>query len=112
MTHGVYKLADMAGAASPDSKTSPGAEFLTGVAESFQEAVDNGWFDEDSVHEIADGAVPVYTHEMWKTFVDLAAWQEDVEHDDLDMTAQAGMALYQIAQRLVEALAAEREEEE
>jgi hypothetical protein len=28
--------------------------------------------------EIADYCVPVYTHNLWVTFVDLAAYSEDV----------------------------------
>jgi hypothetical protein len=70
---------------------------------------------EGSVTEIADGCVPVYTHRLWATFVDLAAYSEDL--DDLggtsgNMEQDATASLFAIAERLVHALLEEILEEE
>lgn len=118
-THGAYALARLAECAGPDSESSPGAKFLVLVEDSFIEAVEYDRFpaegDEwpsDVVHEIADGCVPVYTHDRWVTFVDLAAYQEDVSElagGGEDMTTLAAYALYQIAYRLAAELLIERE---
>lgn len=110
-----FELARMADIASPDEFDSVGAQFLLSVRDSFIEyIIDNdGEPSEDMAHEVADLAVPIYTHERWLTFVDLAAYQEDVEElvtDDVrDMTQRAGVALYLIAERLVFALIEEME---
>jgi hypothetical protein len=108
----------MAGCADPDGPDSPGALFLSAVADEEYEQ----WYacgpdidETDAAHEIADGAVPAYTHDMWRTFVDLAAYNETDEHglmaDALtsgdDIGKVAAIALYQIAERLVYALIAE-----
>jgi hypothetical protein len=95
---------------------SPGAEFLRHVEDAAREAFDSLIEDETpreqaddngALHMVADGAVPMYTHGMWQTFVDLAAYQEDL--DDLggttgDMERDAQTALYLIAYRLTNAL--------
>lgn len=107
--YNAYELASMAHAPSPDSRVSPGAEFLLSV----QAAVDVALTDRkdedrgDLAHEIADDAVPVYTHELWSTFVDLAAYNEDpsdLGYDASDMTRCAQVCLYLIADRLAVAL--------
>lgn len=138
--YNAFHLADRAECGEPssivregdiDSANSPGADFLDSVRTDFLEAVEYSMgtdntapsaddirtavaaLQEDGAHEIADGAVPVYTHEMWRTFVDVAAWQEDDEYGDGwgdDLTKAAMRALYQIANRLVLALASELEE--
>ena len=98
-----YELANMADCSNPDSQESPGARFLLSVQDDYRERVEDGYYDEDdSPHEIADGAVPVYTHNLWQTFTDLGAYNEDpselgVESDD--MTSAAGVCLYMIAAR-------------
>lgn len=103
-----YELARIADVQSPDDAfESPGAQFLLGIAEDVKDRRGYGELDEDSAHEIADSAVPVYTYKMWQTFVDLCAWDEDL--DDLggstgDMTKDAMAALYLIASRLAYAL--------
>ena len=115
--YNVWELARMADCASPDDEHSPGATFLLGVqadmAERVAWAADNDEVvDEDVVSEVAGGAVPVYTHELWQAFVDLCAYAEDISDygtDAADMTATAGVALYCIAERLAFALRAEEE---
>lgn len=108
-TYNAYELARMAECMSPDSLDSPGAQFLLRIQDDYNEAVEEDYWNEDETpHEIADNAVPVYTHQMWLTFVDLGAYQEDpselgYENDDMDKAGSA--CLYLIAQRLVYALA-------
>ncbi len=117
--YNVWELAQMADCASPDDEHSPGATFLLRVqddmAERFTWAADNDEVvDEDAAHEVADSAVPVYTHQRWQVFGDLCAYQEDITDyrtDAADMTATAGVALYLIAERLAFALLEEEEEE-
>lgn len=110
------QVADITG---PDSETSEGARFVSLVRDALVEAlewkVENDDVDlaqaarivrEDS-HELADAAVPVYTHNRWLTFADLAAWQVDVSEyasGDQDMTTLAGIALYEVARQLVDEL--------
>jgi hypothetical protein len=125
--HSPYHLASLADCTSPDSADSPGAKFLAGIAEAVAEhcnqyagTPDDGddWplivgelLNGDAAHEIADSAVPIYTHERWQTFVDLGAYNEDpageLGDDGSDLTQTAGAALYLIASRLVGALAGE-----
>ena len=114
-----YRLADLADVAAPDTLVSPGAAFLTGVRDHLAEALDWRADDpadaikhvrDDGIHEIADSAVPVYTHARWLTFVDLAAWSEDISEladgavATVGLTEGAGVALYIIAERLTHAL--------
>lgn len=63
----------------------------------------------DGWHEVADGAVPVYTHDRMATYVDTLAYTEDAEDygnmtDPVDM---AGVALYMQAERIADATATE-----
>lgn len=121
-TRTAYSLARDADCASPDNSTSVGADFLGKVADSVAElladaespslhelATEDGHYasdvdDDGSVHEIADAAVPIYTHTLWTTFTDLAAYQEDPSelgyNAASDMGKLAGVCLYIIAQRL------------
>jgi hypothetical protein len=53
--------------------------------------------------------VPVYTHNLWVTFVDLAAYSEDLsdwayEHDADSPERLPSLALYMIGERLALAL--------
>lgn len=109
-TLNAYQLARLAECPGPDSLTSHGARFLERVQDDYREAVEDERYDDDTAHEIADGAVPIYTHEMWLTFVDLCAYQEDpseLGYDGSDMDKDGSACLYIIAQRLVYALHAE-----
>ena len=105
----VWTLAGMAEVSSPDSLTSPGAEWLQRVALTVDDVRDYDDID-DGIHEQADGLVPVYTHHRWQVFVDLAAYTEDVDElagaFDHSMEGRAGIALYLIAERLLTALVA------
>lgn len=119
--HSPFQLATLADCYSPDTWDSPGARFLARIARDVADYVADDadgardtigeLTDGDAAHEIADGAVPIYTHDRWATFVDLGAYNEDVtefgEPDGSDLTAVAGVALYMIAERLVRALAEE-----
>ncbi len=114
MKKNAYQLAILAGVSSPDDLESQGALFLLSAAEDYTDRFYAGEVDENTIHEVADNAVPIYTHKRWQVFVDLCAYGEDIsEFAPFDnMTRQAGVALYVIAERLVRALADEREEEE
>lgn len=112
-----YQLAGFAGCASPDSPTSPGAQFLSDVRDRVAEWATQprtdrqyGWELSDYAHEIADGCVPIYTHQRWQTFVDLCAYHYDAsDYGDLprDMTDAAGVVLYAIGRALADALLAD-----
>lgn len=106
-------LATDADCASPDNAESAGAEFLVRVRDDTLDLLerDDDWHrdtidDDGSVHEIADGAPSIYTHTLWKQFVDLAAYFEDPELGEWpdDLNKVAGVALYQIAERLAWAI--------
>ena len=112
----VFALAADADCCAPDTAQSPGAVWLVRVAESALEAWT--WATEhdelaelleDGSHELADGAVPIYTVDLWRVFMDLGAWQTDTEESGPveDMTKGAQTALYVIARTLVEALFAD-----
>lgn len=123
-TFNPFQLARIADCGSPDSEDSPGASMLAGVLSSFTEAVEyaaDAWpeygptemaehiRDDDAGHEAADSAPSVYTYDMWKQFVDLAAWQEDPSEigadETRDMEKMGSACLYLIARRLWDALA-------
>lgn len=110
-TTNVYDLARIASVYTPDSETSPGADFLRWVRDSYVEAREEGRLEErsrdDLFHEIADGAVPIYTHPMFLTFIDLGAYEEDPSEligPFTEVIDGARASLYIIALRLVEAL--------
>jgi hypothetical protein len=112
-----WQLARMAGVSDPDSHDdSPGAKFLRRVESSASEIAENvadGYDLDDQILEVADALVPVYTHEVWKVFVDLAAYEVEVETDmalESDMTKRAQVALYEVARTLLTALLIEQEE--
>ena len=104
----VFALANLAGCASPDSLSSPGAEWLRQVGraalETWEDTDDRSGDDwSDEAHELADQLVPVYTHDLWSVFVDLAGYQVDTQDYGTpeDMTQGASWALYEIARSLV-----------
>jgi hypothetical protein len=102
----VWQLARMAECSDPDANDSAGARFLDSVYDSTMEALAYGPVDQEEVFEIADAAPDVYTCQRWQEFVDLAAWQEDTSELGRgdDMTQEAGIALYLIAERLAWAI--------
>jgi hypothetical protein len=107
---------DMADCGDPDSHESAGMGFLTSVRDAVVEGIEDGTFvpdgegrddDNGAVHVIADNAPDVSTHTRWREFVDLAAYFEEPEISDAwpeDLTEAAGVALFQIAERLVYAI--------
>ncbi len=112
-TLNAYQLARLAECAEPDTDESPGAVWLLRVGRATEDVAEYDDRDE-GLHETADALVPVYTSERWAIFTDLAAWNEDVTEYGTytDMTEAAGVALYMIARRLLEALTATEEEED
>lgn len=121
-TYTVQTLASMADCGSPDSNTSPGAEFLRGIANDMPDVmarIDAGEDMSDVASQTADNAPDYRTHTRWQEFTDLTAWQEDISefggslHRDEDLTnTVAGVALYIIAERLVYALIEEARSQE
>lgn len=110
LAYTAHRLANEADCSCPDSSESPGAKFLLEVQDSVNERFADDSWDEDSSSEIADAAVPVYTHAVWATFVDLCAYQEDPTElgcDGSDMEQCAKVCLYMIAARLADSLARE-----
>lgn len=117
----VFHLSDRADCASPENLGSAGAHFLDAVrndavdllesldADGVQSFVLYGTDGDlsDDISERADSAVPIYTHQLWATFVDLAAYNEDAtelgaDASDLDQCART--CLYLIADRLLRTL--------
>lgn len=120
LDHSAYALANLAGCASPDAPTSPGARFLLDVQDAVNEANEFAPYADrredftDAAHALADSAVPVYTHARWQAFLDLAAYNEDMSEylaSSDDLTKAAGVALYIIAERLSQLLMSELADE-
>ena len=109
-TYSANRLAHLAGCASPDSAESAGAEYLlavrNNVVEAYRYIFDHGdRFDLEHLHEAVDSAVPIYsTHHLWSVFVDLAAYQTDVEDMSPSLDNYPGVALYTVGMALGEAL--------
>lgn len=108
-----YSLAGMADCQCPDDRESPGAKMLVRVRDNVVEGIENesitldDFDDSGQLHEIADGAPSVYTHELWSQFVDLGAYFEDPDIEGEwpnDLNRAASIALYQIADRLAHAI--------
>lgn len=108
-----HQLAYRADCASPDSPDSAGAQYLRTVADTFVDAV--LWNAEhspdtdirDQISEIVDGCVPIYTHQLWSTFVDLAAYSEEIDAftfsvENVTMEDLARVAVYMIGERLAD----------
>lgn len=97
---------DQADTYSPDKLDSAGGEFLDSVKRAALESWEyDPTIHEGDVYQVAteqtDSCVPVYTHSMWATFVDLGAYNEDdaTDHGG-DMGDMASYALHLIAERL------------
>lgn len=98
-----YVLAGMADCATPDTLESMGAQFLTAVAEATVEATEYDDDRDEIPWTAADQCVPIYTYDVWRTFVDLGAWQEDPTEygaDGSDMEQAAKVCLFAIGERL------------
>lgn len=116
-----YKLAGFCSDASqPDSQTSAGGSYLDGLLEAYLDLfgrfehrpIDDGERDADGldvafeIHMMADDAVPVYTHDLWATFVDLGAWQLEEHGPHENMNKGATVAMYTIASDVLNRLVA------
>ncbi|ATI18853.1 OCR-like antirestriction protein [Streptomyces phage Diane] len=121
--YGPYKLSELADCASPDSSTSEGSDFLATVRDDVIDKIQNqiDWdgklsslsdliaLERDRIQdEASDSAPDVRTHTMWREYVDLCAYQEDLTEfgtpTDDTMEGRARLALTSIAHRLVSAL--------
>ena len=118
-TRNAFQLALLADCETPDSLTSAGAMFLLSIQTAAEcHLTECGGPHDECVHEIADAAPDVCTHQRWLEFVDLQAYNEDPSDlgaDWADPTEAAGVCLYIIAERLATALfgdAAESDDED
>lgn len=117
----VYYLADLADCGSPDASASPGGKFLDEIREALLEDIEdenNGEtvlerlqyvLESGRDREVIQGAVDYRTHQMWLSFVDLCAYEEELDGEYTDLESQCFAALEQIGQRLVSALTQEIE---
>jgi hypothetical protein len=121
-TYTVYRLANMIEANIEDI-ASDGGQWLERVARGWldyerDEAIEYGTDLDEAIHQAADGAVPIYTGDRWRVFADLQGWQfsEEIAKElgplPTDMTEAVGWILYTLAERLIYALEAERDEDE
>jgi hypothetical protein len=105
------QLAYLADCASPDNATSNGARYLATVRNNAIEAirynVENGEDQDvsDMMHEVV--CVPIYTHDLWTTFVDLAAYNVDIEDYEPTLENYPQVALYVIGITLAQAIVTE-----
>ena len=114
-----YRLSLKAGVESPDALNSLGAQFLASVRDALVEWVEyvRDAYDVQSLPETAqetaidqvDATMPAYTHQLWQTFTDLAAYDDESagEFDGGTMTEKVSYILACIAERLFVALAEE-----
>jgi len=106
-----HQLANLAECFYPDLTSS--SQFLTIIRDTVVEWVEEGYLTDDysdDAHEIADGCVPVYTHEQWEIFTDLGLYQDSTGRvEDLAPTVDnlAAMSLYVTAETLATSLMAE-----
>ena len=113
--YSAYVLAGMANCLSPDTLTSPGALLLEEVRDGVTNAIREGritlddFNDSGQLHEICDDAPSIYTGVLWEQFADLGAYLEEPESGEWpqDLTEVAGIALYQICDRLAWAVCQE-----
>lgn len=102
------QLSNLADCLYPDLTSS--SQFLTIIRDTVVEWAEQGYLTDDhsdDAHEIADGCVPVYTHEQWEIFTDLGLYQDSTgQVEDLQPTIDnlAAVSLYVTAETLVTAL--------
>jgi hypothetical protein len=120
-----WRLARTADCSCPEGAERAGAAFLDSVFSDFlytaqndvaESGGDNAYDIRRSLerfdwNETADGAIPIWTHQKWQTFVEIGAYDEDVSDlvNSRKVTGDdcANAALYIIADRLLRALSEE-----
>lgn len=106
-----HQLAYRADCLYPDLTSS--ANFLTIIRDTVVDWFENDYVTDDpsdDAHEIADGCIPVYTHEQWEMFTDLGLYQDSTGLvEDLQPTIGnlAAVSLYVTAETLATALLSE-----
>lgn len=116
-----YYLANIANVVGPDSLDSDGAALLKGARDALVEAVEYAGNDidfdglRDEMLDIMDGVPSVYTHTIWKTWVDLCLYNEDDEIEECwdgqgTLESVASWVAYRVCERLGHALLEEIEE--
>lgn len=112
MEYNPFEQAKLANCGHPDAIDSPGAKFLDTVQLCALEARRDDMGSEEAIDNSRE-CVPLCAHEFWRTFVDLAPYQEHeatVLSDDITMCAQP--ALEEIAERLTGVLLEELAEDD
>lgn len=104
-----YYLANYSDISQPDNHESPGAVWLLRLRDAAAEIIENRdeYTDlDDAIHEAADQAVPIYTHNRWEVFTDLAAYNVADEGmcEGMDMTDKAGVLLCLVAEQTIRGL--------
>lgn len=111
----VNELAQMVGTGTPERPYSAGGRMLRHAAETIDEEIELLTEDADeawafrrirmAMKDVMQDVPSAYTHEIWETFVDLAAyhWQTE-EEPPVEMTAHAEHVLYEICEALGHAL--------
>jgi hypothetical protein len=86
--------------AEPDGHTSPGAEFLIHIAETWEETRHD--YDDFSylMRDVASTTVPVSDYEVWRVFTDLCAYQYAAEMG-IEGAAEKGETLTDMARKVL-----------
>lgn len=110
----IRDMADYCGVSSPDSDSSPGADWLYRLHRAVSEAWESGQFAPNSGEDrtevfsrIADDQVPTYTHNRWQAFMNLCLYNEEIDEfsegievkDSTDLTNLAGIIFFEVAYR-------------
>lgn len=90
-----------------------GYYMLETIRDCIADAIDNGELvsdyceanTEQRITEIADGAVPIYTVDIFEALVELRAWGEDISDiSPTDLCNSAMVCLYLVGERLARSL--------
>ncbi len=94
------QLARMADCPStPEGEDTEGAKRLKRVEEEAEDAEEQyDVVNEDTVFEIADGLVPIYTNELWNVWVDCGGYNHDGQYRDFVASSETGNIMNRIAQ--------------
>ena len=101
-----YQLADIAECGVPTNQNNDGAEYLNDIRDDILNAYIENTLDDyphDTLNEIIDSNMPIYTGQFWRVFTDLEAYNEDASdfgYDGADMTRLATGCLWVIGHRL------------
>jgi hypothetical protein len=98
--YSLNRIRDMADCPStPEGEDTDGAKFLR---ECLADAMDmeNSYDDinEDTIMEVADGLVPIYTNQLWNVWVDCGGYNHDGQFRDFVSSSEVAVDMNRIAQ--------------